>query len=62
MSRGCAFLPCAGEYSGGWQDSGAAGFYWGGDASATQPVLNAAGITFGTSASYAPVRMIKVWE
>ena len=62
MSRGCAFLPCAGEYSGGWQDGGSAGFYWSGDATATQLVLNAAGITFGTSASYAPARMIKVWE
>ena len=62
LAKGCAFLPCAGEYSGGWQSGGAAGFYWSGDASATQLGFDASGFTFASSTAYAPARMIMVWE
>ena len=62
MVKGCAFLPCAGEYSGGWQNGGTVGYYWGGDAAGTRMGLSATGFTFGSSTAYAPVRMIKLWN
>ena len=62
LAKGCAFLPCADEYSGGWHGGGTAGFYWSGDASATQLGFDASGFTFASSTAYAPARMIRVWE
>ena len=62
LAKGCAFLPCAGEYSGGWQNGGTAGFYWSGDAAGVQLGFDAAGFNYASSTACAPVRMIKTWN
>ena len=62
IAKGCAFLPCAGEYSGGWQNGGTAGFYWSGDSAGVQLGFDATGFNYASSTASAPARMIKVWE
>ena len=62
LAKGCAFLPCAGEYSGSWQQGGTNVAYWCNGSGGSRFVFDASSLSFAASATYSPVRMIRVWE